>query len=87
MNKRDVLDRYFLEHRAKLIDIAAFLDRLERAEGQEDFRAEAFRQALRSLDGPDRAKGVLLSFSDPGADPIDSAAVQGATGAHDPGTG
>ena len=28
-----VIDRDFLEHRAKLIDLAAFLDRCERAEG------------------------------------------------------
>lgn len=84
MNKRDVLDRYFLEHRAKLIDIAAFLDRLDRAEGEADFRADAFRDALAELAGPDRAKRVLLAFSDPSDEPIDKATVQGATGAHDP---
>ena len=32
LTKGQVLDRYFLEHRAKLIDIAAFLDRVDRAE-------------------------------------------------------
>ena len=31
----EVIGRYFLEHRAKLIDIAAFLDRVERAGGDE----------------------------------------------------
>jgi len=86
MNKRDVLDRYFLEHRAKLIDIAAFLDRLDRADGDEDFRAEAFRKALDELAGSDRAKLVLLAFSDPSGEPVDKATVQGATGAHDPGS-
>ena len=32
MSKRDVVDTYFMEHRAKLIDIAAFFDRVERAQ-------------------------------------------------------
>lgn len=30
MNYEQLVDRYFLEHRAKLLDIAAFLDRLDR---------------------------------------------------------
>ena len=39
-----------MEHRAKLIDLAAFLDRIERAAGEpgqrDDFRMIAFRAAL-----------------------------------------
>ena len=50
-----IVELYFLEHRAKLIDIASFLDRVDRApaDGQEtDFRVEAFRRALAILDDP-----------------------------------
>jgi len=78
-----------MEHRAKLIDIAAFLDRLERArpdEGTsgEDFRVDAFRRAVRLLvDGqPHRARRVLEKFSDMTTEPIDSAGgMKGAYGA------
>ena len=70
-----VIELYFMEHRAKLIDIAAFLDRLDRAEddlGGEDFRVEAFRRAAAILnDGkPQRSKRVLELFSDHSAEPI-----------------
>lgn len=83
-----VVDLYFLEHRAKLIDIAAFLDRVDRAPardgGETDFRVEAFRRALAILsDGdPDRARRVLEALSDHSTDPIESAAdMKGAFGA------
>ena len=44
----EVIDRYFLEHRAKLIDIAAFIDRVERSEGssEDDFRLRSLRHAI-----------------------------------------
>ncbi|MEM9065625.1 MAG: hypothetical protein AAGB51_09075 [Planctomycetota bacterium] len=83
ISKHEVLDRYFLEHRAKLIDIAAFLDRLDRAEGAEDFRAAAFRDALAKLAGANRAREILTVLSDPSTEPIDQATTQGASGAHD----
>ena len=50
MNRRELLDLYYLEARAKLIDVAAFLDRLDRAEGAPDFRLAAFTQALLHLE-------------------------------------
>lgn len=81
----EVVDRYFLEHRAKLIDIAAFLDRVDRADGpgSEDFRLHSLREALRLLlDGkPDRAQRVLELFSDHTEEPIEKAPMKGATGA------
>ncbi len=82
-----IVDLYFLEHRAKLIDIAAFLDRLERAAdgaAPTDFRIEAFRRALAVLSdgGPDRARRVLELLSDHSTEPIGSAAgMKGAFGA------
>lgn len=63
--RQRVIDLYFLEHRAKLIDLAAFLDRVERAgpgaggeraqassslpPAGDDFRLAAFRAALEIL--------------------------------------
>ncbi|MHC4910720.1 MAG: hypothetical protein ACYTF9_13495 [Planctomycetota bacterium] len=88
-----VVDLYFLEHRAKLIDLAAFLDRLDRAEPDgngEDFRVAAFRSALAILSDAEagRAKRVLEHFSDHSTTPIDSAAgLKGAFGANPAGTG
>ena len=83
MTRQQVLDLYFMENRAKLIDLAAFLDRVDRASGDADFRLEAFRRALRRLDGtePERARDVLLALSDPTTEPIERAPGKGAIGA------
>lgn len=83
-----VIELYFLEHRAKLIDIAAFLDRLDRADadgGGEDFRVSAFREAIGILsDGcSQRSRRILEKLSDPTAEPIASAeGLKGACGAY-----
>lgn len=82
-----VIELYFMDHRAKLIDVAAFLDRLDRAEddlGAEDFRVAAFSRAIDILnDGrPHRAKRVLELLSDPSTEPIPAAGMKGALGAH-----
>jgi hypothetical protein len=83
MNRQQLLDLYFLEARAKLIDLAAFLDRVDRAEGNADFRLSAFRLALGQLQGDvgDRATRVLMSLSDPTTEPIPVATTKGACGA------
>lgn len=83
MTRREVLDLYFMDARSKLIDLAAFLDRADRAEGQADFRLEAFRTALQELHKgePQRARQVLLAFSDPTTEPIPTAPGKGAVGA------
>ena len=83
MTRIELLDLYFMEARSKLIDIAAFLDRVDRGAGEPDFRLEALRRALDALRGdqPDRAKKVLLSLSDPTAEPIEKSPGKGAVGA------
>jgi len=83
MTRQQVLDLYFLEARAKLIDLGAFLDRVHRAEGADDFRLAAFRNALEELrpGAPDAAKRILLAFSDPTTDPIPAATTKAACGA------
>lgn len=83
MTRNELLDLYFMDARAKLIDIAAFLDRVDRGTGDADFRLAALREALKELAGkdPDRAKAVLLSLSDPTAEPIEKSPGKGAVGA------
>jgi len=65
----EVLDREFLAVRAKLIDVAATLDRIDRADGSvdDDPRPATIRQSLQILadDAPDRAEQIQLLFSLP----------------------
>ena len=83
MTKQQTLDLYFLDARHKLVELAAFLDRAERASGKDDFRLQAFRAALTKLGGKrkNRAKEVLLAFSDKTARPIPVATTKAACGA------
>lgn len=83
MTRQQVLDHGFLDARHKLIDLAAFLDRLDRGAGEADFRLKAFQAALAELatDQPGRAERVLLAFSDPTSEPVAQAPGKGAVGA------
>ena len=83
MTRNELLDLYYLDARARLIDIAAFLDRVERAEGKADFRLTALTTALPLLSetGANRARKVLEALSDPTVDPIEKAPGKGAIGA------
>lgn len=85
-SKQELLDLQFIEARHKLVDLAAFLDRIDRLSGEADFRFEALKQALPILlsDRPDRTKAILEALSDPTTEPIPKAVIQGATGAWDP---
>jgi hypothetical protein len=87
MTRNELLDLYFMDARAKLIDLAAFLDRVDRGPDEADFRLAAFREALKKLAGekPTRARDVLISLSDPTTEPIEKSPGKGATGAW-PGT-
>jgi len=85
-SRSKVIDLYFMEHRAKVIDIAAFLDRLDRSEddgsGAEDQRVLALHRAIELLldDKPGRARRIQELFSDQSEQPIDTAPMQGAIG-------
>ncbi len=83
MTRQQVLDLYFMDARCKLIEIASFLDRVDRAGGDADFRLAAFRDAMVTLssDKPGRAEGVLRALSDPTTEPIAKAPGKGACGA------
>ncbi|MEA3189179.1 MAG: hypothetical protein QOD99_3009 [Chthoniobacter sp.] len=88
MTRQELLDLYFLDARARTIDLAAFLDRLDRAEGPEDFRIEALRAALAEMATPQegRVRRVLTTLSDPTTEPLASAPGKGACGAFNPAT-
>lgn len=79
----NLVDLGFMDSRSKLIDLAAFLDRVQKAGQDGDFRVQALKNAiaLLSKDQPQRAEEVLLSFSDPSSEPIEKATMQGAIGA------
>jgi hypothetical protein len=91
LSRTHVVDAYFMEHRARILDLAAFLDRVDRAPPEpagvpDDFRMESFRRALTVLadSKPERARRVLELLSDPSTEPIAHAHTKGATGAHNP---
>ena len=79
MTGGQAVDRYFLEMRGKLIEIAAALDRIQRcregASALQDYRIAALRQALGELLSPElgRAERVQLMLSDPTTEPIPAA--------------
>jgi len=75
-----------MDARSKLIDLAAFLDRTQRAGQDGDFRVQSLRNALALLASgePRRTEEVLLSLSDPSTEPIPKATMQGAIGAFKP---
>lgn len=82
-SKKELLDLQFIETRHKLLDLAAFLDRIDRHPGADDYRFTALKNALPILleSRPDRAKTILEALSDPTTEPIPQAAFQGAFGA------
>lgn len=92
-SRGDIVQMQFLEHRAKVLDLAAFLDRVDRAqpatgEAADDFRMQALRAAIDLLrDGrPERARRVLELWSDRSAEPVPAAPMKGAMGAVEPRT-
>ena len=87
---RELIDEYFIENRHRLLDLAAYLDRLDRSgdpavEG--DFRMQAFREALSVLcEGTfPRADRIQMIFSDPTTDPRAELDQKAAKGAYDAG--
>ena len=75
LTAQEVLDKEFLETRCMLVEIAATMDRYERAEaddGSEDEVDERLQQLYQALDilaspqaTPNRAEQILMMFSEP----------------------
>lgn len=82
-SRPQILDLQFIEIRHQLIEVAAFLDRVDRLPGADDHRLTAMRRALPILleDRTDRAKAILEVFSDHSSEPLPMAVTQGACGA------
>ena len=85
----EIVDEYFIENRTRLLEIAAFLDRLDRADGQHatrDFRMRAFAEAVDALGGSgDRLTRIQLLLSDPTTEPLQRLDRKSALGAFDRG--
>jgi hypothetical protein len=89
LTQRELIAEYFMEHRVQVLDLAAFLDRLDRArelDAADDFRLRSIREALRVLvDGEgDRVQRVQMIFSDPSTELLESLDQKSAKGAYDP---
>src|SRR4051794_2285437 len=89
LTKAELVDRYFMEHRVQVLDLAAFLDRVARAreqDAEDDFRMRSLREAVAVLsDGEaDRVLRVQMIFSDPSTELLESLDQKSAKGAFDP---
>jgi hypothetical protein len=80
-NPPDPVDLYFMDARAKLIDIAAFMDRIVLEKRTDDFRYQAFLEAIKCLNTDKRTENVLHTFSDPTTEPLPRANTKSACGA------
>jgi hypothetical protein len=89
---RELVDEYFIENRTRVLEVAAFLDRLDRSsDGQaaRDFRVRAFREALDVLtagaarDAASRVQQIQMIFSDPTVEPLEKLDQKSARGAYD----
>ena len=78
-----LVDLQFIDARSRLIDLAAFLDRMERHGEAGDYRVAALKSAISEVtrNEPGRARRVLEALSDHTTEPIPAAIIQGAFGA------
>lgn len=86
LTQKQLIDEQFMEHRTKILDLAAFLDRMDRSverDAESDFRWTAFREALEVLVAGDeeRAKRVQMVLSDTTTELLEERDRQGAYGA------
>ena len=70
LTRKQALDRYFLDVRCALVEVAATLDRIDRGDDDaaDDGRLTQLREAIALLqapsDQPDRSERLLRHFSD-----------------------
>ena len=87
-----LVDEYFIENRTRLLEIAAFLDRVDRTDtalSDGDFRLRVFSEALQVLASgqPDRLLHIQMLLSDPSLDPLPALDRKSARGAYEPSGG
>lgn len=85
---RALVDDAFLESRTRVLELAAFLDRLDRAGGavpESDYRVRVFHECLDALRSgePGRVERVQMILSDPTVEPLETTDHKSATGAYD----
>jgi len=87
LSPKELVDEYFIENRTKILEIAAFLDRLDRADASyagRDFRMKAFTEALSALTRKGaRLDSIQMLFSDPTTRPLEALDRKSAVGAYD----
>jgi hypothetical protein len=86
LSAKALVDEYFIENRTRLLELAAFLDRLDRADpsyAAQDFRMKALTEVLGMLGGPDRLDRIQLLLSDPTTEPLGTLDRKSAIGAYD----
>ncbi|MBI4844431.1 MAG: hypothetical protein HY809_08940 [Nitrospirae bacterium] len=87
MQAKEALEKYFLDNRARMLEIASFLDRIDRYSGspeaKEDFRYKSLMKALKIIleSEDERTKKVQLFFSDLSSAPLEKVTDQKAYGA------
>lgn len=87
LQAKEALEKYFLDNRARMLEIASFLDRIDRysgsSEAKEDFRYKSLLNALKVILETDkeRTKKIQLLFSDHSVDPVKDIADPKAYGA------
>lgn len=83
----ELVDEYFIETRNRVLEVAAFLDRIDRAGGVTgDFRMRALEDALQALisSSATRVAQIQMLLSDPTTEPRPALDRKGAVGAYDP---
>ena len=86
LTQQQLVDGYFVEHRNQVLEIAAFLDRMDRSverDARYDFRVIAFHQALKELHSevPGRVERVQMLLSDTNTELLEERDRQAAYGA------
>ena len=88
LGPKELADEYFIENRNRLLEIAAFLDRLDRVDPDRtsrDFRIRALTDALAVLASrePDYVAQIQMLLSDPTTEPLATLDRKSALGAYD----
>ena len=84
LTNAQLVDEYYIENRNRVLEVAAFLDRLDRADSlTTDFRVEALKEALNILTSPGGGKTTRIHdlLSDPTTEPrpvLDRKSARGA---------
>lgn len=91
MSQQALIDEFFIEYRANILAIAAYLDRLDRSadrNAKQEFRYVAFKEAVQELasDEPGRVERVQMLLSDQDVRLLEERDQQSAFGAARPHT-